>query len=122
MQPIQANVYAGIDTHADSHHVAVIDEHGRALGDQGFPTTTSGYRRIVEFLHGSGHVLAVGVEGTGSYGAERTRVLAAGRFAVMEVNRPNRQQIGRSSGPVGCRNEASDEKHRQPSHLDAEPG
>jgi transposase len=92
MQPIQANVYAGIDTHADSHHVAVIDEHGRALGDKGFPTTASGYRRIMEFLHGSGHVLAVGVECTGSYGAEITRVLAAGRFAVVEVNRPNRQQ------------------------------
>ena len=92
MQPIQANVYAGIDTHADSHHVAVIDEHGRALGDKGFPTTASGYQRIMEFLHGSGHVLAVGVECTGSYGAEITRVLAAGRFAVVEVNRPNRQQ------------------------------
>jgi len=28
-------VYAGIDTHADTHHVAVIDGHGRPLGDAG---------------------------------------------------------------------------------------
>lgn len=34
---------------------------------------------------------AVGVEGTGSYGAELSRVLVKEELRVFEVNRPNRQ-------------------------------
>ncbi|MCI2266961.1 IS110 family transposase [Sediminivirga luteola] len=29
----QIKVYAGIDTHADTHHIAVIDAAGRRLAD-----------------------------------------------------------------------------------------
>ena len=29
-------VIAGIDTHADTHHVAVINEHGKPLADREF--------------------------------------------------------------------------------------
>jgi hypothetical protein len=36
MTTIQPEVIAGIDTHADTHHVAVIDTDGRRLGDAGF--------------------------------------------------------------------------------------
>ena len=32
----EISVYGGIDTHKDTHHVAVIDEHGRPLGDREF--------------------------------------------------------------------------------------
>ena len=43
-------VYGGIDTHADTHHVAVIDVHGRALGDMRVPATAAGYRQAVRFI------------------------------------------------------------------------
>ena len=43
------------------------------------------------FLHAHGPVHAVGVEGTGSYGAELARVLVAAGMTVIEVMRTNRQ-------------------------------
>jgi transposase len=84
------NVIAGIDTHADTHHVAVINEHGKPLADKEFLAVGSGYRKIVDFITGYGTVTAVGVEGTGSYGAEIARTLRSEGLCVLEVNRPNR--------------------------------
>jgi transposase len=85
-------VIAGVDTHADTHHVALINEHGKHLADQKFAATGSGYRDIIDYITRDGPVAAVGVEGTGSYGAELARVLATEGFHVVEVNRPNRQE------------------------------
>ncbi|WP_444541733.1 IS110 family transposase [Arthrobacter liuii] len=82
-------VIAGIDTHADTHHVAVINEHGKPLADKEFLAVGSGYRKIVEFIASYGTVTAVGVEGTGSYGAELARTLRGEGLTVLEVN-PNR--------------------------------
>lgn len=85
-------VIAGIDTHTDTHHVAVISETGEHLADRGFLAVGSGYRKIVEFITGPGPVSAAGVEGTGSYGAELARVLSREGIQVLEVMRPNRQE------------------------------
>lgn len=84
-------VIAGVDTHADTHHVAIITEHGQHIADQEFLAVGSGYRKICDFITQFGTVIGVGVEGTGSYGAELGRVLANEGFTVQEVNRPNRQ-------------------------------
>lgn len=84
-------VIVGIDTHADTHHVALITEFGKHVADRKFLAVGSGYREIAEYITQYGPVIAVGIEGTGSYGAELTRVLTAGGFTVKEVNRPNRQ-------------------------------
>jgi transposase len=83
-------VYAGIDTHADTHHVAVIDAHGRAVDDVRVEATAGGYRRVLRFLSRWAGVVLVGVECTGSYGAGITRVLTEAGYDVREVNRPNR--------------------------------
>lgn len=83
-------IIAGIDTHADTHHVAVINEHGKPLADKEFLAVGSGYRKIMDFITSHGTVIAVGVEGTGSYGAELSRVLRGEGLRVLEVNRPNR--------------------------------
>jgi transposase len=85
-------VIAGIDTHADTHHVAVISETGEHLADQEFLAVGSGYRKIIEFITGFGPVAVVGVEGTGSYGAELARTLTQEGIQVLEVMRPNRQR------------------------------
>ena len=37
-------IFGGIDTHADTIHVAAIDAWGRELADGEFPTAPSGYR------------------------------------------------------------------------------
>jgi transposase len=84
-------VTGGVDTHKDFHVAAVIDALGRILGVSSFPTTRHGYRRLLAWLQSHGEVVAVGVEGCGSWGAGLARYLAARGVNVVEVNRPNRQ-------------------------------
>ena len=84
-------VIGGVDTHKDLHVAAVLDEHGRLLDTATFSTTPLGYRDCYRWLCGFGEVLAVGVEGTGSWGAGLSRFLRARDLNVVEVNRPNRQ-------------------------------
>lgn len=87
-----SRVVVGVDTHADTHHVAVITEYGKPIADQAFPTTAAGYREALTFITGFGEVLQVGMEGTGTYGAALTKVLQSQGLLVIEVNRPDRQQ------------------------------
>jgi hypothetical protein len=87
----QLKVIVGIDTHADTHHVGVITNTGLHVADKEFPAAGAGYRAIIDFITGCGLVLAAGVEGTGSYGAEVSRVLVREGIHVVEVMRPNRQ-------------------------------
>jgi transposase len=84
-------VTGGVDTHADMHVVAAVDQVGGVLGTASFPTTPAGYRRLLAWLRGHGEVVAVGVEGTGSYGAALARHLTEQGLTVLEVSRPNRQ-------------------------------
>lgn len=84
-------VFAGVDTHGRTHHAAVIDELGRHLADQEFPATSAGYRRLHAFVTGHGRLQAVGIEGTGAYGAELARHLADAGVTVIEVDRPDRK-------------------------------
>jgi transposase len=84
-------VIGGVDTHKDVHVAAVLDEHGRLLDTAAFPATAPGYRRLTGWLCGFGEVLAVGIEGTGSWGAGLSRHLRARGVSVIEVNRTNRQ-------------------------------
>ena len=81
----------GVDTHKDSHVAAALDEIGRVLGTAAFPATAAGYRRLLAWLRAFGELVAVGVEGTGSWGAGLTRCLTAADVTVIEVTRPNRQ-------------------------------
>lgn len=83
-------VIGGIDTHADTIHVAAIDPWGRGLGDQEFPTTPTGYRQALAFLGGHGEVSGIGIEGTSSYGTGITRTAIDAGFEVFEVIRPER--------------------------------
>ncbi len=83
--------YAGIDTHKDTHVVAVIDSLGRLIATAAFDTTARGYRELCRWLAGNGPVVLAGIEGTGSYGAGIAALLAERGVEVVEVNRPDRQ-------------------------------
>lgn len=87
----QRCVTGGVDTHKNTHVAAALDELGRVLGTETFPTTSAGYRALHQWLHGFGTVTAVGVEGTGTWGAGLARYLTAASIDVIEVTRPNRQ-------------------------------
>jgi transposase len=84
-------VTGGVDTHGRTHHGAVLDSAGRLLSDRQFPATTAGYRSLLVWLQGWGQVSAVGVEGTGTYGAGLARYLAERGVQVVEVDRPDRK-------------------------------
>jgi transposase len=88
---VKRRVLGGVDTHKDVHVGAVIDDVGRILGTASFSTTRHGYRELLVWLRGFGEVVAVGVEGCGSWGAGLARYLTACGVRVVEVNRPNRQ-------------------------------
>lgn len=83
-------VYAGIDTHADTHTVAVISAAGTELGVRQFDTTGAGYAALAAWLLGFGTVLGIGIEGTGPYGAGLCSYLQAHDLPLVEVNRPDR--------------------------------
>lgn len=85
------DVIAGVDTHAETHHAAVIDTNGRHLADKQFPATATGYAALLSFIGSFGFVVRVGIEGTGSYGAGLSRHLREAGLEVVEVIRPNRQ-------------------------------
>lgn len=84
-------VIGGIDTHTDLHQAAVIDTVGRHLATEAFATTPDGYRQMLDWLRSHGDLLAVGLEGTGAYGAEAARFLTADGVTVVEVDRPDRK-------------------------------
>ncbi|MFD7730303.1 IS110 family transposase [Kitasatospora phosalacinea] len=84
-------VTGGVDTHGLTHHAAVIDPLGRHLADREFPATVAGYRDLLDWMRSHGALAAVGVEGTGAYGAELARVLTAAGVTVVDVDRPDRK-------------------------------
>lgn len=96
------NVFGGVDSHTDTIHVAVISDNGGHLADAEFATTAAGYAAATAFLAAHGQVVAIGVEGTASYGAGFTRTARAGGYRVVEVNRPDRAERRRTgkSDPI----------------------
>lgn len=86
-----AELVAGVDTHKNTHHVAILDHVGRPVADREFRADGRGYTQAIAFLHEHGAVTRVGVEGTGSYGAGLSRALNAAGLTVVEVARQDRQ-------------------------------
>jgi transposase len=83
-------VTGGVDTHRDTHTAAAVDGQGRLLGHREFPATAAGYAALLAWLRSFGQLVLVGVEGTGSYGAELAAHLHQAGVAVVEVDRPDR--------------------------------
>ena len=83
-------IYAGVDTHSDTHTLALIDEYGRPLATQTFTADPTGYERLAAMIGDPDACLGIGVEGTNSYGAALTRRLVEAGYNVYEVLRPKR--------------------------------
>src|ERR1019366_4464452 len=84
---------------ADIHHAAVLNERGVLLGTKSFPTTTWGYRQLLNWLGDFGEIDAIAVESTGSYAAGLVRNLREHEITVVEVNQPHahtRRRVGKS--------------------------
>jgi transposase len=90
-------IIGGVDTHAATHHAAVLDRNGARLGSKEFPATAAGYVSMLAWMRRFGVVTRVGVEGTGAYGAGLARYLHDQGVTVIEVPRPDRR-VRRQSG------------------------
>ena len=90
-------VVLGVDTHADVHVAAALDELGRRLGSKEAPATEAGYAKLFAWAEGFGALDRVGLEGSGSFGVGLARFLRVRGVEVVEVNRPNRQHRRRLS-------------------------
>ena len=86
-----APVTVGVDTHADSHVVAVVDQTGGILGSASFPASTRGYVALINWAERLGPVAKIGSEGPGTYGAGLARLVRAYGLEVVEVDRPGRR-------------------------------
>jgi transposase len=84
------SVIGGVDTHADVHVAAALNDLGALLGTSSFATTPAGYAELFDWLESFGPVTRVGIEGTGSYGAGLSRSVMARGVEVVEVDCPNR--------------------------------
>jgi transposase len=89
MNDARRRVVGGVDSHADSHEVAVLDERGVLVATGSFAATIVGYRALLGWLRSFGEVDRVGVESTGSYAAALTRYLVAEDVVVLEINQPH---------------------------------
>lgn len=85
-QESTCGVFVGVDTHARTHHCAVIDEHGRELADREFTADAAGYGALRRWAEAFGPVQIAAVEGTHSYGAGLTRSLLKAGWQVRETS------------------------------------
>ena len=97
-----SEVVAGVDTHKDTHHVAVLAAgSGARLGDLQVSATPAGYEQLHGFIASFGAIALVGIEGTNSYGAGLARYLTGHGVTIREVIRPKRAQRRRGkSDPI----------------------
>ncbi len=81
----------GVDTHRDTHTVAVLDPSGGLLASIELAADAFGYRRMLAFAgeHAPGR-RAWAIEGTGSFGAGLTTHLLEHGEWVVEIDRPAR--------------------------------
>ncbi len=98
----RAEITVGVDSHKDFNVAVALDAQGRVLGTTTVPTTTDGHSRLFTWARSFGPVAAVGIEGTGSYGAGLCRRLRATGVRVLEVQRPARK-AARGAGKTDSR-------------------
>src|SRR5215218_9922918 len=97
-----ATITLGVDTHKDTHVGVALDGLGRFQGTLSVAANLAGYKKLLEWASGFGHLEHAGVEGTCSFGAGLARFLKAEGIKVSEVTRPKRREQYRTgkSDPI----------------------
>lgn len=89
--PQQFDHVIGVDTHAKTHTLVILDRHGVRQKSETFPTNPAGLNRAHNWITRTapGNVL-VAMEGTGSYGAPFAELLHNAGICVTETKPPKR--------------------------------
>lgn len=99
-------VFCGVDTHADSHWLCVLDWRGRKVLSRQFPADAAGYEALAGAIAAAGEPACVAMEGTSSYGA-------GGRLGARGGQARGEGQPGEGGVHIGNQREV---------HLDAGEG
>jgi transposase len=86
-----ADIIIGVDTHKSTHAAVAIGALGARVGSLSIPANGRGYQALLDWARSLGSIQAIGIEGTGSYGAGLSRFLSERGCSVLEANRPSRQ-------------------------------
>ena len=78
-------VFCGVDTHADSHWLYVLDWRGRKVLSRQFPADAAGYEALAGAIAAAGEPACIAMEGTAAYGAGLTpgRLRSEASFAAI---------------------------------------
>lgn len=94
----------GVDTHDQTHTMAILTNTGGVESTTTFDADKHGDQALIDTLKTTVNILAIGVEGTNSYGygAGLTRALINADYTVTEVLRPTRQvrRLHGKSNPI----------------------
>src|SRR5256885_4659233 len=82
-----AAVTGGVNTQADLHVAAALDDTGELLGVEEFPATPVGCQALLDWLAGFGPVRLVGIGTTDGWGGWLARHLHGAGVAVVVVER-----------------------------------
>ena len=63
LESTDVQVTVGVDTHAETHVAAALDQLGRLLATQSVPSTSAGYRTLVAWAGSLGTMQRFGIEG-----------------------------------------------------------
>jgi hypothetical protein len=85
-------IAVGVDTHTHEHVAKALDGLGQVVGGLQIKANLDGYLELLEWLRTLKDDVAVGIEGTGSYGAGMCELLLAAGIQVVEVERPRREE------------------------------
>lgn len=85
-------IAVGVDTHKHEHVAKALDGLGQVLGGLQIKANLHGYLELLRWLRALDDDVVVGIEGAGSYGAGLCELLLAEGIAVVEVERPRRQE------------------------------
>jgi transposase len=75
----------GVDSHKCSLAAAAVDELGRVIGVREFPNDPQGHLALLAWARDHETPRAIGVEGSGNYGAALCRALSSAGERVLEV-------------------------------------
>jgi len=93
------SLFAGFDTHKDTHAVVASTHSGDTVEEFEFPTTTFAYHKMLDKIQAHGKLTHVAIECTNNYGKTLADFFISQGIAVTEVNTTDkgmRRRIGKT--------------------------